>query len=96
MPDDKSLDLVGLGRALEAIPDSEWSRVVSTATETFREVVRPITAVTGGTGRWLEQKFQKMVDVEQVLTADALVKVKRKLEVRKRSVSPTQNLSALN
>lgn len=95
MPEDKSFDLVGLGRAVEAIPESAWTELVSTATDTFRNLVRPITAITGGFGRWLEQKFDNMVEVEKVLVSDGLAKAIRKIEASSRSVAPTQNLATL-
>lgn len=95
MPEDKSLDIVGVGKALEAIPEPVWIDVVSTATSTFRDLVRPITAVTAGVGRWMEQKFTNMVEVEKVLLADAVERAQRKMRSTERVVAPAQNLATL-
>jgi hypothetical protein len=96
MPEEKKgVDLVGLGQAMEAIPDEAWMTLVETATNTFKKLVHPITSVTGGLGRLLEQKFKNMVDMEKVLFADALKKARQKLAADSRSVSPQQNLATL-
>src|ERR1051326_7182146 len=95
MSENKSFDLVGLGKAVEAIPEAAWSEMVHAATDTFRSIVRPITALTGGVGEWLEQKFDNLVEVEKVFLADGLAKAKQKLDASSRSVSPSQNLATL-
>ncbi len=80
---------------MEAIPESAWTELVGTATATFRDLLRPITATTGGLGRWLEQKFANMVEVEKVLVADGLAKAKKKIDASERSIAPKQNLATL-
>ena len=95
MPEDKSLDIAGVGKALEAIPEPVWMEVVSTATNTFKDLVRPITAITAGVGRWMEQKFTNMVEVEKVLLADAVDRAQKKMRASEREVAPTQNLATL-
>jgi hypothetical protein len=70
-----SLDLVGLGQAAKAIPPEAWNEIVSTVTSTFKELVKPFTAITGGLGGLIEQKFSNMADVQKVLLADGLKKI---------------------
>ncbi|QNN23360.1 DUF4393 domain-containing protein [Planctomycetales bacterium ZRK34] len=70
--DDKSVDLTGIGKAMQAIPESSWAIVVSTACNTFESILAPITETTGGIGRLIRAKFDHMIDVEKVLAVEAV------------------------
>ena len=93
MPDDKqSLDLIGLGKAMEAIPDESWNKLVSTATETFEKTIAPITELTSGLGRWIRQKFDNKVEVEKVLLAEGLARAVEKLSTANSALDPNVNI----
>ena len=62
---DKSLDLVGIGKLAKAIPDSVYEQGTETITSTFIKLVAPITETTSGIGRYIQQKFDNMVDIEK-------------------------------
>jgi hypothetical protein len=84
MSDDRSLDVVGLGKLAEAIPDQAWSSVVDTACSTFQQVIAPITAITSGTGRLIEAKFDRLVDAEKVIASQTLLVAAEKSSRSKR------------
>jgi hypothetical protein len=84
MSDDRSLDVVGLGKLAEAIPDQAWSSVVDTACSTFQQVIAPITALTSGTGRLIEAKFDRLVDAEKVIASQTLLLAAEKSSRSKR------------
>ncbi len=87
MTDETSLDITGVGKLAKAIPQKAWVQLVDTACTTFREVIAPITSLTGGVGRLIEAKFDALVDAEKVLAADTLKNAHRKA---------TRGLSNLN
>ena len=78
MTEDRSLDVVGVGKLAEAIPSESWNQVVSTACDTFRSLLMPITSITGGTGRLITAKFDRLVDTEKLLTAQMLKNASQK------------------
>jgi hypothetical protein len=84
MPEDRSLDIVGLGKLAEAIPDQAWTSVVDTACSTFQQVIAPITALTSGTGRLVEAKFDRLVDAEKVIASQTLLLATEKSSRSKR------------
>ena len=84
MSGDRSLDVVGLGKLAEAIPDQAWSSVVDTACSTFQQVIAPITALTSGTGRLIEAKFDRLVDAEKVIASQTLLLAAEKSSRSKR------------
>lgn len=69
---------------------------MKTATDTFREAIHPITAVTSGIGRWLDQKFDNKVEVEKMLLADGLRRAVEKIEGDSRRIAASQNLATLS
>lgn len=95
MAEENREDRGGLGRDGEAPPECAWSETVRKATETFGNWVRPLAATAAGFGRWLEEKFAQMAEIEKVLLADGLTQAQRKLHAGGRSVIPTQNLATL-
>jgi hypothetical protein len=78
MSDDRSLDIVGLGKLAKAIPDQAWTSAVDTACSTFKQVIAPITALTSGTGRLIEAKFDRLVDAEKVIVSQTLLLAEEK------------------
>lgn len=72
MTEDRSLDLAGVGKLAEAIPDDSWNQIVNTVCYTFKELLAPITSTTGGIGRLINAKFDRFVDAEKWLAAQIL------------------------
>lgn len=79
MTDESSLDITGFGKLAKAIPQKAWVQLVDTACRTFREVVAPITSLTGGVGRLIEAKFDRLVDAEKVLAAETVSRAREKV-----------------
>lgn len=73
---EKSLDLAGLGKAAHAIPPDAWRKVVDAALE----IIRPFTALLGGTGRLIEQKFNRLTEAEKVSVAGIVEQARPRLE----------------
>lgn len=84
MSEETGLDIVGVGKLAKAIPQKAWVQLVDTACKTFREVIAPLTALTSGTGRLIEAKFDRLVDAEKVLAADAMAKAQEKITQSKK------------
>lgn len=74
-----SLDLVGLGKLAKAIPPKAWDKLVTTACDTFAQCIAPITATTGGLGRLIQAWFDRLVDAQKVLAAEAMSRATKKL-----------------
>jgi hypothetical protein len=81
MADDLSLDITGAGKLARAIPGKAWQELVHTACETFTKLLSPVTETTGGVGRLIQAKFDRLVDAEKVLAADVLVSASHKAQV---------------
>ena len=93
MTDNKQgFDLIGLGKAMEAIPDEAWVQLVKTATDTFEKALSPITEFTSGLGRWIRQKFDNKVAIEKVLLADGLAKAVERVSESNTTFDPKVNL----
>lgn len=84
MTKETGLDIVGVGKFAKAIPQKAWVQVVDTACKTFREAIAPFTALTSGTGRLIEAKFDRLVDAEKVLAAEAMAKAQEKIAQSKK------------
>jgi hypothetical protein len=76
-PDD-GVDFTGIGKAMQAIPQSAWSQLVDTACRSFDKTLSPITETAHGIGRLIKAKFDHMIDVEQVMAAEAVETARRK------------------
>jgi hypothetical protein len=87
MTEETGLDVVGIGKLAKAIPQKAWVQVVDTACKTFREAIAPFTALTSGTGRLIEAKFDRLVDTEKVLAAEAMSKAQEKIAQSKKKPS---------
>ncbi|WP_083914888.1 Abi-alpha family protein [Alkalispirochaeta alkalica] len=70
MPSDhKSLDLVGLGKIAEAIPDEVYIKTADSALEIVDKALSPLVELTSGLGLLIRQKFETMVEMERALGA---------------------------
>tara|TARA_R110002049_G_scaffold265588_1_gene441713 strand:+ start:72 stop:791 length:720 start_codon:yes stop_codon:yes gene_type:complete len=77
---DPGVDLAGIGKAMQAIPAPAWQQLVDTACRTFEKTLSPITETAYGIGRLIQAKFDRMIDVEQVLAAESVDAARRKAE----------------
>ena len=82
------LDLTGLGKAMQAVPESAWAQLVDTACSTFKALVAPITSTSAGAGRFIQAKFDRLVDTEKVLVAGALERATEKAKAKGGELRP--------
>lgn len=82
-----SLDIDGIGKAMSAIPPCAWQQMVDTACTTVNKTLSPITETAHGVGRLIKAKFDRLVDIEQVMAAESISKAKRKAEQSGRQVN---------
>lgn len=80
MPENHGLDLTGIGALGKAVPAKAWNEMVSTACNTFKQCIAPITATTAGIGRLIEAKFDKLVESEKLLASKCLRDATQKIE----------------
>lgn len=80
--EDRSLDLVGVGKLAQAIPDTAWEKLVETACQTFTQIFSPITATTGGLGRLIQAKFDRLIEPQKVLAAEVVSRANEKAKSR--------------
>ena len=92
MPEDKSLDLTGLGKAANAIPPEAWKEMSATASGIVRDIVTPLTAATTGSARLIQGYFDRLVDVQKVKSAEVLRKAQQKIEASGKAAN--QNVQA--
>ncbi len=78
--EDKSLDVVGVGKLPKAIPARSWNQIVRAACETSTQLISPITAITGGLGRLIGSIFDGMVAAQRIRAADAVERAEDKVE----------------
>jgi len=76
--EEHGLDVVGVARAMKAIPPGTWKRLVDTACSIVESVVAPITETAAGLGKLIEAKFDRLVEIEKVMAAEAVSSAKRK------------------
>lgn len=62
---DRSLDLLGIGKLVKSIPPEVYTRSTKTALAMLEELASPVTETTAGLGRYIKQKFDNMVDIEK-------------------------------
>jgi hypothetical protein len=77
--EDHSLDITGIGKLADAIPEQSWNEVVHAACSTFQQLVAPLTATTEGFGKLVTAKFDRLVDAEKVLAAENLGRASEKV-----------------
>lgn len=78
MTEDRSVDIIGVGKLAEAIPDESWNQVVTTACDTFKSLIAPMTSTTGGIGRLITAKFDRLVDAEKLIASQILKNASQK------------------
>ena len=78
--DDTGLDLVGIGKLAQAIPDTAWKKLVDTACDTFTQIISPLTSTTAGLGRLIEAKFDGMVEAQKVYAAETVQRAQKKIQ----------------
>ncbi len=83
--EDKSLDLTGVGKLAKAIPEKAWNRLVKTACDTFEKCIAPITETTGGIGRLIAAKFDRLEEAEKILAAQTFQKTTEKMKKSKKT-----------
>ncbi|NEP61173.1 MAG: DUF4393 domain-containing protein [Symploca sp. SIO2G7] len=74
------IDITGIGKAMKAIPPSAWQQMVDTACTTVEKVLSPITETAHGIGRLIKAKFDRLIDVEQVMAAESIASAQRKAQ----------------
>ena len=77
--DDKSLDLIGIGKLAKAIPESVYKQTTEAITTAFEKIIAPITETTSGLGRYIRQKFDNMVEVEKSILTYSLQNAQEKI-----------------
>ena len=93
--DDKSIDLIGIGKLAEAIPESVYNQTTETITTTFEKLIAPITETTSGLGRYIKQKFDNMVYIERSLVTYSMQKVCDKLAKEKLTIGHVPSAKSL-
>lgn len=76
----RSLDLLGLGKLAKAIPPEVYTRTTATVLSMLEQLASPVTEITAGSGRYIRQKFDNMVETEKALASYTLEKAIRKAE----------------
>jgi len=74
------MDLMGIGELGKAIPPAAWKRIVETACSTFENVLAPITETTGGLGRFIKARFDRLTEPEKVVVANTFATAHEKVE----------------
>ena len=90
-----SLDIFGFGEVAKAIPEKVYEQTADAALTTLKQLISPLTALTSGTGRYLTQKFDNMVDAEKAVAVYTMQKAIHKAKQRCAHIgiplSPPQN-----
>ena len=63
----------------KSIPEKAWVRLANTACNIFESCVSPLTEVGSGIGRLIRAKFDRMAEIEKVLTARAVQNAEKRL-----------------
>lgn len=87
MGENHGLDLTGIGALGKAMPAKAWNELISTACSTFKQCIAPITSTTGGIGRLIEAKFDKMLEPEKLLCSMCLLEATQKIEEYDKAIS---------
>lgn len=87
-PPASGMDLAGVGKAMQAIPQSAWAQLVDTACTTLDKALSPITETTHGIGRLIKAKFDRLIDVEKVMAAESIHSARQKA---RRSGKPSKD-----
>ncbi len=95
MSDETSLDITGVGKLAKAIPEKVWVQIVDTACTTFRQVIAPVTALTGGVGRLIDAKFESLAAAQKVLAAETFTRASEKVRTSKKPLAANVNARIL-
>ena len=90
------LDVVGLGKAAEAVPKEVYIEVAGGLIENFNKIIAPITETTSGVGRYIRQKFDNMVETEKAIAAVTLQESIRRAQERSSLILPKHIKSFVN
>lgn len=93
--EDISLDLTGIGKLAKSIPESVYEKTTETITSTFEKLIAPITETTSGLGRYIQQKFDNMVEIEKSLFIYSLQNAQKKIIQRGLKITKVSNPKAL-
>ena len=63
----KDLDLLGIGKVMEELPDEAIIQTTDTINTCFKNLIYPLTAATKGLGLYIEQKFDQKINMEKAL-----------------------------
>lgn len=83
-----SLDVTGIGKAMQSIPPSSWEKIVETACTTFEKIVSPLTETTHGVGRLIQAKFDRLIDAQKVLAVEVIETATHKAKLSTHTVKP--------
>lgn len=78
-----SLDIIGIGQVMKAIPNSALERIVDTSCNTFEQVVSPITAITSGTSQVIQETFNLLTGVQKIWAKEIIENARRKVKQSK-------------
>src|ERR1700722_7932850 len=85
-------DLVGLGKAAQAIPPEVYKQSAAAVCKTFESLVAPLTQTTDGVGRLIRQTFDNWVEVRKALGTytleRALIRAKERAEKQGKLLQP--------
>jgi hypothetical protein len=97
---DRSLDLLGLGKLAQSIPESVYNQTAGTVCRSFESLIAPITETTSGLGRYIRQKFDNMVEIEKSILSyslnNASQKVKKSGKTLKAPSNPKSFIKAMD
>lgn len=90
--DNDGLDIAGFGKIAKAIPPKVYEHSATTLLKTFQQLTAPITETTSGLGRYLQQKFDNMVEAEKAIATytveKAIARAKKKAHSTGHSLRP--------
>ena len=96
--DNTGKDIFGFGKVVKAIPPEVYVQTAAVALETFQKVLSPITATMSGLGRYIDQKFDTMVEIQKataIITVQvAVARAKEKAQRSGQLLRPPASLKA--
>ena len=70
--DDSSLDILGAGKIVKAIPPEALNKVFGVLCETLEKLISPVTSATTGVAGYISAKFDGLIEYEKLNTAHML------------------------
>lgn len=77
---------------IESVPESVWENLVTTATDTFKSLIKPITSTTSGVGRLIEAKFDRLIEGEKIIIAENLKRADSKARRKIEALNPNPSI----